>query len=68
MSKDFTVTGTNRTFTAEHFAEPRNHCLVPVVDGETLAELVAARPGTELAWDGDGDYLLGMGLSRSEVD
>lgn len=35
MSKQFTVAGTDRVFTA-HFAEPWNDCLVTVVDRATL--------------------------------
>lgn len=53
MSKEFTFPGAGRTFTALAYAEPWNDCLVPVVDRQTLAELIAARPGTELAWNDD---------------
>lgn len=53
MSKQFTFAGTDQVFTARRFAEPWNDCLVPVVDRNTLAAVVAARPGTQLSWDGD---------------
>lgn len=52
MSKQFTFTGADRTFTAHRFAEPMNGALVPVVDRATLTELAAAH-NAELSWNGE---------------
>lgn len=52
MSKQFTFTCADRTFTAHHFAEPLGDTLVPVVDRATLTELAAAH-NAELDWNGE---------------
>lgn len=63
MSKQFKFAGTERVFVAQYFAEPWNDCVVPVVDRETLAKLVAARLATELSWNGDAALIDGEEVS-----